>query len=82
MQLYLQLGGLHGLDVGKPSLFPVKKAAPAEGAPILIAPFSRLGSASEWSREQWTELVSLCRDGRFWWLWKKTGSAPPRWRNI
>ena len=59
VQLYLQLGGLHGLDVGKPSLFPVKKAAPAEGAPILIAPFSRLGSASEWSREQWTELVSL-----------------------
>ncbi|UQT43772.1 hypothetical protein M5E88_14130 [Akkermansia muciniphila] len=53
------IGGLHGLDVGKPSLFPVKKAAPAEGAPILIAPFSRLGSASEWSREQWTELVSL-----------------------
>ena len=37
----------------------MKKAAPAEGAPILIAPFSRLGSASEWSREQWTELVSL-----------------------
>ena len=59
VQLYLQLGRLHGLDVGKPSLFPVKKAAPAEGAPILIAPFSRLGSASEWSREQWTELVSL-----------------------
>ena len=59
VQLYLQLGGLHGLDVATPSLFPVKKAAPAEDAPILIAPFSRLGSASEWSWEQWRELVSL-----------------------
>lgn len=59
VQLYLQLGVLHGLDVATPSLFPVKKAAPAEDAPILIAPFSRLGSASEWSREQWRELVSL-----------------------
>lgn len=53
------MGVLHGLDVATPSLFPVKKAAPAEDAPILIAPFSRLGSASEWSREQWRELVSL-----------------------
>lgn len=25
VQLYLQLGGLHGLDVATPSLFPVKK---------------------------------------------------------
>lgn len=59
VQLYLQLGGLHGLDAWNPSLFPVKKAAAAENAPILLAPFSSLGSASEWSEEQWAELVSL-----------------------
>ncbi len=52
-------GGLHGLDAWNPSLFPVKKAAAAENAPILLAPFSSLGSASEWSEEQWAELVSL-----------------------
>ncbi len=59
VQLYLQLGRLHGLDVSHPSLFPVKKAAVAEDAPILIAPFSNLGSASEWSGERWEELVPL-----------------------
>ena len=59
VQLYLQLGSLHGLDVWQPSLFPVEKGAAAENAPILLAPFSSLGSASEWSEEQWAELVPL-----------------------
>lgn len=59
VQLYLQLGSLHGLDAWQPSLFPVKKEAAAENAPILLAPFSSLGSASEWSEEQWMELVPL-----------------------
>lgn len=81
VQLYLQLGGLHGLDAWNPSLFPVKKAAAAENAPILLAPFSSLGSASEWSEEQWAELVSLLPAGPYWPLWKKTGNARPLWRN-
>lgn len=59
VQLYLQLGSLHGLDVWNSSLFPVKKAAAAQDAPILIAPFSGLGPASEWSAERWEELVPL-----------------------
>lgn len=59
VQPYLQLGELHGLDAWNPSLFPVKKAAVAEDAPILLAPFSSLGSASEWGEEQWAELVLL-----------------------
>lgn len=59
VQFYLQLGALHGLDAWNASLFPVKKEAVAENAPILIAPFSNLGPANEWNVEQWTELVSL-----------------------
>lgn len=59
VQFYLQLGGLHGLDAWQPSLFPVKKTAAAENAPILIAPFSNLGAANEWSVEQWEELLPL-----------------------
>lgn len=37
----------------------MKKAQPPDDAPILIAPFSSLGPASEWSEEQWAELVPL-----------------------
>lgn len=57
VQLYLLVGLMHGLDVGDPSLFPVKKESAPENAPILIAPFSTLGPASEWGAEQWKELV-------------------------
>ena len=59
VQLYLQIGVLHGLDVGKPAFFPVKKESVPENAPILIAPFSSLGPANEWSVEQWEELVPM-----------------------
>lgn len=54
---YLHLGDLHGLDIWNSFVFPVKKAHAGEGAPVLIAPFSTLGPASEWGEEQWEELV-------------------------
>lgn len=57
VQMYLQVGNLHGLNVWQPSLFPVKKADAGENAPILIAPFSTLGPASEWGEDQWEELA-------------------------
>lgn len=59
VQFYLQLGDLHGLEAWRPAFFPVKKAHAPENAPILIAPFSNLGPANEWSEEQWAELVPL-----------------------
>lgn len=57
VQVYVQLGNLHGLDFSRPSLFFVKKGDAGENAPILIAPFSTLGPASEWGEDQWEELV-------------------------
>lgn len=63
VQLYLQVGCLHGLDVGKPAFFPVKKESAPKNAPILISPFSSLGPASEWSVEQWEELIPLLPSG-------------------
>ncbi len=59
VQTYLELGSRHGLDAWHPAVFPVKKEQAPEDAPILIAPFSSLGPANEWSEEQWAELVPL-----------------------
>ncbi len=59
VQRYLKLASMHGLEVGEPSLFPMKKADVPGDAPILIAPFSNLGPANEWGEEQWEELVHL-----------------------
>ncbi len=44
------------LEVNNPEWFPQKKEA-APDAPVLLAPFSNLGPANEWSEEKWTELV-------------------------
>ncbi|MFR1411999.1 MAG: hypothetical protein ACLSUW_06660, partial [Akkermansia sp.] len=59
---YLQLGDLHGLYIWNPSMFTAKKADAGEGAPILVAPFSTLGTASEWGEEQWEEQVRSLPD--------------------
>ncbi len=54
---YLQLAAAHKIEVDNPEWFPQKKAPAAQDAPVLIAPFSNLGSANEWSEEQWEQLT-------------------------
>lgn len=53
----LMIGSSHGLDMKEAALFPCRKEAPGGDAPVLIAPFSSLGPASEWGEEQWAALV-------------------------